>query len=109
MLPLRNAQIKQYTLLNDAFELATEWGENFAKPIHERMLKKHPELSVSDIDTLVKTAKDAESAIYRLCEEEEAGKIHEAEIFSTVSNQYIWLNPQHARRLIGIGMYYARR
>ena len=96
-------------LLNLALELATEWGENFRKPIHERVRATHPELTDSEIDELAATARKAESRIYSLCEDELVGLISEGDITSAAIREFPWLSPANAGRLKNIGMYYARR
>ena len=96
-------------LLNTALELATEWGENFRKPIHERIRLKYPDLSDTEIDELISIADRTESRIYALAEDEMAGKLSEYEIVPDAIREFPWLNAQNASRLKNIGMYYARR
>lgn len=96
-------------LLNKALELATEWGENFRKPIHGRIRVFYPELKDDEIETLTATVREAESFIYRLAEGELAGEISEADIPPSALERYPWLNTHNLNRLSGIGMYYARR
>lgn len=96
-------------LLNTALELATEWGENFRKPIHERIRQKYPDLTDAEIDELTIIARRAESRIYELAEDELAGKLSEYEIVLEAMREFTWLNSSNAGRLKNIGMYYARR
>ena len=96
-------------LLNIALKLATEWGENFRKPINGRILAIQPELTPDEIDRLTAIAREAESYIYRLAERELAGEITEAAIPKLAVKQYAWLNRENVGRLTGIGMYYARK
>lgn len=96
-------------LLNTALELATEWGENFRKPIHERIRALHPKLTDVEIDELTDIARRAESRIYQLAEDEMAGKLSEYEIAPEAIREFPWINAQNAGRLKNIGMYYARR
>lgn len=96
-------------LLNIVLELATEWGENFRKPIHERVRAIHPNLTDAEIDELTAIARKAESRIYSLCEDELAGVISEGDITSAAIRDFPWLSPANAGRLKNIGMYYARR
>ncbi len=96
-------------LLNTALELATEWGENFRKPIHDRIRQKYPDLADTEIDELTETARCAESRIYTLAEDELAGTLTEGEIVTAAMREIPWLNAQNAGRLKNIGMYYARR
>ena len=96
-------------LLNLALGLATEWGDNFRKPIHERVRAVHPELTDAEIDELTTIARCAESRIYVLCEDELAGLISESDIVPTAIREFPWLSRSNAARLSNIGMYYARR
>lgn len=96
-------------LLNTALELTTEWGENYAKPIDERILAKYPDLTPDDITELTKISRVAESFIYSLAERELAGEISESDIPQLAVKEHRWLNPQNTSRLTGIGMFYARK
>lgn len=96
-------------LLNKALELATEWGENFRKPIHDRIRVFYPGLADEEIDKLAATAREAESYIYALGERELAGEIREGEMPRLALEKYRWLNKNNVNRLTGIAMYYARK
>ncbi|MBK9215011.1 MAG: hypothetical protein IPM59_05340 [Chloracidobacterium sp.] len=96
-------------LLNNALELVTEWGENFRKPIHDRIRRTHPYLSDAEIDELTAIARRVESRIYALAEDEMADKISEQEIMPAAMREFPWLDTKNAARLKNIGMYYARR
>ncbi|HQZ96947.1 MAG TPA: hypothetical protein PLP21_11565 [Pyrinomonadaceae bacterium] len=96
-------------LLNKALELATEWGENFRKPIHDRIRVFHPELDDPEIDRLTTLANEAESYIYQLGERELAGEIREADIPNLARERYPWLSKNNVNRLTGISMFYARK
>ncbi|MEQ1923376.1 MAG: hypothetical protein ABL952_12790 [Pyrinomonadaceae bacterium] len=96
-------------LLNSALELTTEWGENYGKPIDDRILAKYPDLSQDDIAVLTKISREAEYFIYSLAERELAGEISEADIPSFAVKKHPWLNSQNTARLTGIGMFYARK
>lgn len=96
-------------IINQALTFSSEWGENFQKPIHDRMKQKHPELSLETIDILQTYVRKAESFIYNLAEQCCLGKIKEAEIPINAYRQYPWISHQNASRLAGIGMYYANK
>jgi hypothetical protein len=96
-------------ILNAALELATEWGENFRKPIAERMKARFPDLTEDDIIEAERYAKVAESRIYTLAEMEERGEISESDITRIAAEEFPWLDGSHIGRLRNIGMYYARR
>lgn len=96
-------------LLNKALELSTEWGENFRKPIHDRIRVFYPELDDPEIDRLTTLAREAESYIYHLGERELAGEIREADIPNLARETYPWLSKNNVNRLTGISMFYARK
>lgn len=96
-------------LLNAALELVTEWGENYSKPIHERILGKYPGLSPAEIDDLTKRAREAEYYIYKLAEKELDGDLAEMDIVPEARKKFAWLDGSNAARLKNIGMFYARK
>lgn len=96
-------------LLNQALELATEWGENFRKPIHDRIRVFHPNLTNEEIDELTQIAKTAESRVYAIAELEMNGEISEYAIIDVALAEFPWISRDNAARLKNIGMYYARR
>lgn len=96
-------------LLNYALKLTTEWGENYGKPINERILRLFPELSDDEINQLTKLSREAEYYIYDLATQELDGKIHENEIIPLAREKFTWLDRENTARLANIGMYYARR
>ncbi len=104
-----NEQNQESELLNKALELATEWGENFRKPIHDRIRSFYPTISDEEIDRLTTCSNAAESYIYALGERELEGEIHEADLVRLAIEKYPWLNKHNVNRLTGIAMYYARR
>ena len=92
-------------IINQALTFATEWGENFQKPIYERMAKKYPELSFETVEILQVYVKKAESYIYDLAYK----GCPESEIGTKARREYPWLSDAHISRLTGIGMYYAMK
>ncbi len=96
-------------MMNHALVLATEWGENFRKPIDERMLLKYPELSTDEIARLKKLADEAESYILHLAERELAGEIGEYDIVPFAKEKFRWVADDQLSRIKNIGMYWARK
>ena len=96
-------------VLNAALELATEWGENFRKPIAERLNARFPGLAETDIVEIESYVRMAESRIYEIAEMEERGEIREADITRIAAEEFPWMDRGHIGRLKNIGMYYARR
>jgi hypothetical protein len=96
-------------LLNAVLELVTEWGENYGKPINERILAKYPDLSPAEIDDLTKRSREAEHFIYKLAEQELDGDLAEMDIVPEARKKFAWLDGSNAARLKNIGMFYARK
>lgn len=96
-------------LLNYALKLTTEWGENYGKPINERILRLYPELSDDEIAELTKLSREAEYYIYDLAAQELDGKIGEHDIVPLAREKFAWLDRENAARLANIGMFYARK
>jgi len=96
-------------VLNAALELATEWGENFRKPIAERLNARFPDLTMNDIVEMESYVREAESRIYEIAEMEERGEILESDITRIAAEEFPWMDGNHIGRLKNIGMYYARR
>ncbi len=96
-------------VLNIALGFATEWGENFRKPILERMRSSCPELSDDEISELETVVQKAEYRVYKIAEMEERGEISETDISRIAAEEFPWMEDRHLGRLKNIGMYYARR
>lgn len=96
-------------IINQALSFATEWGDNFQKSIISRMHEKYPHLNGQTIKILEAYVKQAESFIYDLCQQFIDGRIKETEIITKSIGNYPWLSVENARRIAGIGKYYAIR
>jgi hypothetical protein len=96
-------------MMDHAFELATEWGPNFRKPIHDRIRLRYPDLTDDQIDRLKAIADEAESYIVHLGEEELEGRIREGDIIRLASERYPWASAVQVSRLKNIAMYWARK
>lgn len=96
-------------MMDHALAMATEWGENFRKPINERMRLKYPDLTDDEIDRLKKLADEAESCILSLADDELAGRIKESDIVPMAQAKFPWVDEQQLYRIKNIGMYWARK
>jgi hypothetical protein len=103
--------MKEYApeILNAALELATEWGENFLKPIGDRMKARFPELEDDEIARIEAFVRKAEYRIYSIAEMEERGEISESDIIRLAAEEFPWMDSGHIARLKNIGMFYARK
>ncbi len=97
-------------ILNFGLELAMEWGENWLKPIQERLHAKYPGLSSEErdrLDVICREAmKFAYETVYRMAEA--SGKATSRTDFASVLGQrYPWIDRKNAEHLFSKGMYYA--
>jgi hypothetical protein len=96
-------------ILNYALELHLEWGENFGKPIHDRMKQKYPHLWPQEIDQLDSLAKAIKYDSFRLFEQERDKEILEYEVQRRIKEQFPGISQDNINSLTVQGMYYARR
>ena len=97
-------------LLNEGLYLAMEWGEDWLKPIQERLAVRHPALSKEDLDEInaisQKAMRFGHGAVYDLAlksgDETSYGDFEPAMIA-----QYPWVDAKNLSRLFSQGMYYA--
>jgi len=96
--------------LNDGLHLAMEWGEDWLKPIQERLSKAYPGLSKEQLDeynTICQAAmKYGHDVTYKLAEVK--GKNASFEEFESIMiSRYPWVNSKNLSRLFSQGMYYS--
>jgi hypothetical protein len=96
-------------ILNYALALHLEWGENFGKPIYERMKLQYPHLWPEEIEQLDRRAKAIKYDSFRLFEQEREGEISETEVRQKIRQQFPGINQHNISSLTVQGMYYARR
>lgn len=96
-------------ILNYALTLHLEWGENFGKPIHDRMKQKYPHLWPQEIDQLDFQAKAIKYDSFRLFELERDSEISEYEVHRRIRQQFPGISQSNLNSLSVQGMYYARR
>jgi hypothetical protein len=97
-------------LLNEGLYLAMEWGEDWLKPIQERLAARNSALSKEDLDEINAISQGAmrfgHGAVYDLTlksgDETSYGDFEPAMIA-----QYPWVDAKNLSRLFSQGMYYA--
>jgi hypothetical protein len=109
LVPEHNEYEFPVEMMNHALSLATEWGENFRKPINARMRLKYANLTDDEIDRLKKIADEAESCILGLGDDELEGRIGESDIVAMAQAKYPWVDEQQLYRIKNIGMFWARK
>ncbi|OWY23180.1 hypothetical protein C7N43_07455 [Sphingobacteriales bacterium UPWRP_1] len=96
-------------ILNLSLALTTEWGENFGKPIEERLRRRHPEIDSSLCQQLQQYANEAAYYIYEQAAQVVLHNLSEASARQNALQKYPWLNNENLSRLLNIGFYYAIR
>ena len=96
-------------LRNEALALCIEWGPMFGRPTQERMMEHHPNMSWKEADRLDRLAREVQSFVFNLCEQELEGKIAESSLHYAATQQYPWLNAANFSFMKNVGMYYARK
>jgi hypothetical protein len=98
------------TLLNKGLDLAMEGGENWLKPIQDRLALQHPELSQSELDEVNDIChaamKFGHDCVYDLALK--SGKNTKREDFEPLMRvRSPWVDPKNLSHLFSQGMYYA--
>lgn len=97
-------------LLNEGLHLAMEWGENWLKPIQERLASRYPALPKGELDEINATCQAAmrfgHDTVYDLALK--LGKETKHEDFEPVMvAKYPWVSSSNLSHLFSQGMYYA--
>lgn len=99
-------------LLNYALHLAQEWGNDWMKPIQQRLGKAFPNLSDSELDRLNNLAQNAMrhsyNVAYDLYEKTEGGDIRKEWKMACVS-KFAWIDDKNLKHLLATGRHYAMR
>ena len=102
-------------ILNVALDMSMEFGENWLKPINERIHKKYPDISSKDLEKLNSLCKNvnqfANNYVYK------SGLVINGEIKFVDFNQfkidillkYDWMSENNLNRLYSQSCYYARK
>lgn len=102
-------------ILNVALDMSMEFGENWLKPINERLHKKYPEISFDDLEKINSICKEvnkfANDYVY------ESGTVINQEISFVDFNifkddillKYNWISENNLSRLYSQSCYYAMK
>jgi hypothetical protein len=99
-------------ILNTGLDMAMEWGEHWLQPIQERLRKRYPRLSQSELDEYnakcQATMKYGHNEVSR-CWQAAAGNEHAAQekFHKQMLDHYPWVSTDNLRRLFSQGCYYA--
>jgi hypothetical protein len=112
------ARSSRDALLNEGLDLAMAWGEDWLKPIQERLALLHPELSPGELDEVNAICQAAMKFGHDCVEDlalksmnnrpEDFGKNTTREDFEPLMKaRYPWVDPGNLSHLFNQGMYYA--
>ena len=99
-------------LMNYALDLAQEWGEDWLKPIQERLSKACPNFSQEKLDeynTIAQAAmKDGHDLVYTMTEDQ--GKnINQETWKESYLSRYPWVDNKNLKHVFSTGSYYAMK
>lgn len=114
----RNDRCGRDELLNHGLSLAMEWGEDWLKPIQERLLRYHPWLQADQADEINGLAQEAmrlgHHLLYKSVEAAAYGYascremvMDKQEFEGQVRARYEWVNEENISHLYAQGRYYA--
>lgn len=95
------------SILNEALDLALEWGEFFLKPTQPRLTKRHPGLSDPELDAYDKAARAVMSAAFGVLYE--TPEMERAALSRSVHKDHPWVDANNMSRLYSQGQYYAHK
>ena len=94
-------------VFNAALEMSLEWGENFHKPIQERLRQRFPAVSQDEADELNKVCRELTSYAFDQVELAYLKKIPDREVGANIRARYPLVNADSMARLWSQGQYYA--
>lgn len=105
-----SAQASHDEVLNAGLNLAMEWGEDWLKPIQDRLGLLYPAMSQAERDEANSTCQAAmkfgHGSVYELASA--SGKDTKASDFERImKHRYSWVDSRNLARLFNQGMYYA--
>jgi hypothetical protein len=106
---------KSDQILNDGLELHLEFGENWLTDIDDRLSKRHPHLSESDLrntDKLCrKIAKFANDLIRKtpVVKDGKPNFMDSSDFKTHLLNEYDWINKVNLSKLYSQSCYYAMK
>jgi len=97
-------------LLNEGLNFAMEFGENWLKPIQDRLAPRHPELSqdeLNEVNAICPAAmKFGHDYVYDLAVKVGKGT-KQSDFEPAMKSHYAWVNAKNVSHLFSQGMYYA--
>lgn len=98
-------------ILNAGLTFAMEWGEDWMKPIHQRLSAQFPQLSQEDLERFNTSCREAmnygHQQMYQLAEQRGADNVGRDEFAQIIRAAYPWVNPDNLARLFSQSWYCA--
>jgi hypothetical protein len=94
-------------VLKTAMDMALEWGENFHKPIQQRLRTLYPALSQAEADTFDSLCREIRDYAFTQIERAYVNEITGAEATANITARYPLLHADTLARLWSQGQYYA--
>lgn len=96
-------------IFNHAIELSLEWGENFMKPINERLRAQYPHLSDEEAGHYDALCGGLKNYAFSQIEQAYTKQISWPQAKQNVDEKYPGLSDENWQRLCTQGQYYAWR
>jgi len=100
----------EHAIMNDALNLAQEWGGNWLQPVQDRLSKAYPDLTQDELNKYNAIAQEAMKFGYDLVYsmvEQQGIFIDDAQWMKKYSSRFPWVNKQNLTHLFSTGKYYA--
>jgi len=94
-------------ILNTALDMALEWGENFHKPIQERLQQAYPHLSQAEADAFDSLCREIIQFAFQQVERAYVNEITGEEATTNITSRYPLLSAESLARMWSQGQYYA--
>lgn len=94
-------------ILDKALEMALEWGENFGKPIQERLRHAFPALTARKADEYQAVCREIKSYAFAEVERAYLKQISDATARANILSKYPLLDDGSMSSLFAQGNYYA--
>jgi len=104
------AEARDIEIRNVGLDLAMEWGENWLRPIQDRLSAKYPDLDQGDLDRYDRLCRAAMKEGHDLVwDMAQVGidRVNDDEWKRQLKASYPWIDDANLSRLFSQGMYYA--
>lgn len=104
---LFHKEIKENDILNVAMNLSLEWGENWLRPVDERLKAIFKSINDDEAKRIDIFIREAREDIFKMVEQHYLKELSEEQLKLNLKEKYSFLNDDNYKRLLSQGMYYA--